>query len=198
MGEIKSTWELVMQRAEAIGRASREEIAREEAKRQGMRHAAEYLDGRLDDLAGALRQADEQAGPGVRLGMIEGLLRNVFLGKDEVQLGRIRKALEGLAILGGSRQGQVLAACRDLDTVVSQYARHREQLKRQLEDQVSLQLEQLMRQQGDLQGRDVRLDPTMQPRFQEEWARVETELAQQYGQALDQHKQMLTRALGLE
>ena len=44
MAEIKSTMELVMERAARMGRASEEEIEREELRREGMRLAAGFLD----------------------------------------------------------------------------------------------------------------------------------------------------------
>jgi len=58
----------------------------------------------------------------------------------------------------------------------------------------NLSVQLLSRQTGAAAG-DLQVDPTRQPKFQEEWARVETELDGQYNQALDQHKQLLKQRL---
>jgi hypothetical protein len=41
----------------------------------------------------------------------------------------------------------------------------------------------------------MKLQPAQHPKFQEEWNRLKVELNNQYGRALEQHKQMLASLL---
>ncbi len=194
MAEIRSTMDLVMERAARMGKATSEELAREEARKKGMHLAAEYLDGTGTSLAGLLNEqppADQMA---IRGGMLEALLRNIILPRDDVARKRSEKAVAGILELGGGA-GDLEAICREMEHITAQYGQHRQQLRRQLEDQVRMQYEQLMAQQPELAREDIRIDPTLQPKFQEEWGRVKAELDSQYNQALEQHKDLLRQRL---
>ena len=58
------------------------------------------------------------------------------------------------------------------------------------------QLEQLLAQQGS-QVEGMKIDPTLQPKFREEWGRIEAELTSKYNEAIDQHKKQLGQRLGI-
>ncbi|PIE56233.1 MAG: hypothetical protein CSA34_04930 [Desulfobulbus propionicus] len=193
MAEIKSTIELVMERAATMGKATSEEIAGEEARKAGMQAAAGYLSGATADLTKVLDTQKAAAQPQVRAGMVESLLHNVFLPKDELSRPRLELALQGLITLGNNARN-VKSICKDLTKITEQYGQHRTQLKAQLEEQIRLQYEQLLMQQGH-DPAAIRLDPTMQPKFQEEWSKVEEKLNAQYGQVLAQHKDTLRQQL---
>ncbi len=81
MVEIKSTLEKVLERAAAMGHASKEDLASEEKNKQGMRLAADYLQGNTKDLAGSQELIEKE--PLFRKGLVEVFLRNIILPRDE-------------------------------------------------------------------------------------------------------------------
>jgi len=196
MAEIKSTMELVLERAARMGKASSEEIANDEAKKTGMQLIAAYLEGKGDSPSDLLGRQDSQQQQAVRRGMAEALLRNIFLPRDEHARERTEQATRGLLDLAGGA-GDIVSICQEMQHVIGQYQQHREQLKSQLEEQMRMQYEQLLAQQMGGQAEGMQIDPTTQPKFQEEWGRVEAELDGQYNQALAQYKEQLQQRLGL-
>ncbi len=195
MAEIKSTMELVLERAARMGKASSEEIANDEAKKTGMQLIAAYLEGKGDSPSQLLSKQDQQQ-QAVRRGMVEALLRNIFLPRDEHARKRTEQATRGLLDLAGGA-GDIVSICQEMQHVIGQYQQHREQLKNRLEEQMRMQYEQLLAQQMGGQAEGMQIDPTTQPKFQEEWARVEAELDDQYNQALAQYKEQLQQRLAL-
>jgi len=196
MAEIKSTMDLVMERAARIGKASSEELRMEEAKTKGVQLAVEYLDGTMQDPLAAVKQQDGAIQLQVLRGMGETMLRNIFLPRDDIQRERAEKAVKGVMSLEAG-SGEVAAICRELTNILGGYLEHREQLRGQLEEQIKMQYEALLAQQPEMQRSGIRIDPTTQPKFQEEWRRVESELNSQYNRALDQLKRQVGQRLGI-
>lgn len=195
MAEIKSTMDLVMERAKRIGKASSEELRKDEARKKGVQLGVEFLDGNLSDPLKALRDLEQSIQVDVLHGMVSTLLRNIFLPRDEIQQERSAQAVKGIMGLEGS-SGEIASICNEVTKILGGYMQHREQLRGQLEEQIKLQYENLMAQQAEMQRSGVRNDPTQQPKFHEEWSRIETELNNQYGTALDQLKQQVALRLG--
>ena len=196
MAEIKSTMDLVMERAARIGKASKEELQQEEARKKGVQAAVDFLEGKLDGLGSTIDDQDQAIQLMVRRGAGESILRNIFLPRDEAQQGRAERAVQGLVELSGG-SGEVAAMCQELVTVLGGYQKHREQLQGQLEEQVRVQYEQMAQQSGGMQGRDIKMDATMQQKVQEEWSRIEAELNDQYTKAMEQLKMQIRQRLGL-
>lgn len=196
MAEIKSTMDLVMERAARMGKASHDDLAQETTRKQGMKLAAEFLDSSIDNLMTALTElpADQQIT--ARKGMVEVLLRNIFLPRDETAKERTDRAAQGVVELGGGA-GDLSSICAEMQHILGQYNQHRDQLKKQLEEQVQEQYEQLLAQQrsgGSAGAANPEL--ALQAKIKEEWSRLETELSDQYNQALEQHKITLKERLG--
>jgi len=194
MAEIKSTMELVLERAARMGRASTAEIAEEADRKTGMQLVAAFLEGRDEPPAAVLARQETGKQAAIRRGMIEALLRNIFLPRDDQARERCELATRGLLELAGGA-GDIAAICQDIQHIASQYGQHREQLRGQLEEQVRMQYEQVMAQQMGGQSGGFKIDPTAQPKFREEWARLEGELDGQYNQALNQHRDQLKQRL---
>jgi hypothetical protein len=196
MAEIKSTMDLVMERAARYGKASDEDLQRDEARKKGMQKAAEYLEGSVASLAETLNEEKKELQQTLREGIAEGLLRNIFLPRDEVQQERTDKAVQGLVELSGGA-GDVATICRELQQIMQGYQQHRKELQGQLEQQIKMQYEQMMAQSGGAQGEEFNLDPATQAKFREEWEKIEAELHRRYHDALEQHKINLKTRLGL-
>lgn len=196
MAEIKSTMDLVMERAARMGKASQEELRKEEARKKGVQMAVDFLEGNLSDPLSALQELDQSIQIDVLHGMADTLLRNIFLPRDEVQKDRAEQAVKGIMSLEGS-SGEIASICGELAKILGGYMQHREQLRGQLEEQIKQQYENMMAQQSQMQRAGMRSDQMQQPNFQEEWSRVQTELDNQYGNALDQLKQQVALRLGI-
>ena len=195
MSEIKSTMDLVMERAARMGKASSEEMEQEKSRKQGMKLTAEFLDGTIDNLMSALTELPTEQQMAARRGMVEVLLRNIFLPRDDTARERTQKAAEGIVALGGGA-GDLNSICAEIQHILGQYNQHREQLKQQVEEQIRMQYEQVMTQQSDgMQAEAMDLERSLQTKFREEWTRMETELSNQYNQAMEQHKSVLRERL---
>jgi hypothetical protein len=186
MAEIKSTMELVMERAARMGKASNEELQQEEVRKSGMRLAADFLDGKVDSLMTTLAEQPEEQQVSTRSGMVDTLLRNIFLHRDEQGKERTEKATQGIREISGNA-GEVGNICVEMQNILGQYNQHREQLHQQLEEQIRMQYDQMLAQQGGMQG-GAQLEQALEAKVNEELGRMEAELTDQYNQALEQYK----------
>ena len=196
MAEIKSTMDLVMERAARMAADSPDVDEQEEVRRRGMKMAAEFLDNKLDNLMSALQELPAGEQMAVRSGMVEVLLRNILLPRDDGARERGDKAAQGILELGGNA-GDLAGICAEMQHILGQYNQHREQLKQQLEEQVKAQYEQLLAQEAaGMQADGLSPELALQAKVKEEWSRLEGELNDQYNQALEQHKTTLKQRLG--
>ncbi len=189
MAEIRSTMDMVMERAARMASRAEDVPADQEAEQRGMRLVAEFLDGKISGLAELVQQEDPSEQMAVRRGMAKGLIRNIVLPRDELLMEGSLAAISGLHALAGP-SGEMDATCGELKQILEQYSQHKAQLKQQLEDGMRAQLSQKMQEQG-LSGDQLSIDPTTLPQFREEWARAKSDLNGQYNQALDQRKELL-------
>ena len=189
MAGIKSTMDLVMERAARMGMATPDEMQHEENLKKGMQLTAEYLNGQKDSLLALFNEQNPTHQESVRKGMLSSLLRNLFLPRDDDGTKRIERAVQGIIEIN-TGTGDIPGLCRELQSIASQYSQHRQQLYEQLKEQMRMQIEQLLMRKG-LKSDGMKIDPTMEPQFKEQWARLETDLEGQYGQALEQFKAQL-------
>lgn len=191
MAEIKSTMDMVMERAARMAARVDGTVEADEAERTGMRLAAEFIAQNLSDLGQALAGQPAALQMALRKGMARALLRNIVLPRDKDLMATGLRAMQGLLEMEQSA-GDIVAVCAELRQILEQYDQHKEQIKKQLEDAVRAQMEQKLGPQGaSLAGGRMSMDPAMHPTFQKEWARMKTDLNQQYNQALDQRKDLL-------
>jgi len=189
MAGIKSTMDLVMERAARMGMATPDEMQHEDNLKKGMQYTAEYLNGTQTSLIEILDGHEQTRQTAIRKGMLASLLRNLFLPRDEDGSKRIQRAVQGIVELNKGAN-DIAALCQELQTITSQYDQHRKQLYEQLKEQMRMQIEQLLMRKG-MKADGMQFDPTTEPQFKEQWARLEMDLEGQYGQALEQFKAQL-------
>lgn len=189
MAGIKSTMDLVMERAARMGMATPDEMRHEESLKKGMQLTAEYLNGGKSTLVEILSEQDQSQQESVRKGMLASLLRNLFLPRDEEGVKRIEQAVKGVVELN-QKNPDIAALCQELQTIASQYGQHRKQLYEQLKEQMRMQIEQMLLRKG-MKADSMKIDPTMEPQFKEQWNRLEADIDAQYGQAMEQFKAQL-------
>ncbi len=199
MSEIKSTMELVLERAARLGRATDEEMHVDALLHRGRQLGAEFLDHaeeKPESLAGHLTKAPEAERGTLRRGMLATMLHNLFLPRDESGKKRVERALAGLlALHGGARQ--TAALCAQLAQLAGRYEEHRKQIQEQLKEQLRMQLQQSLAQERGIKVDASKIDPALDPRFAQEWGRIEAELNSQYGQALEQCRSQLFALSGV-
>ena len=189
MAEIKSTLEKVMERAASMGRASQEEIQSEERVKEGMRMAADYLQGKDVDFSGILEATGVSAL--VKKGLVQVFLRNITLPRDD-EGQRAEKAMQGLLELAKG-SGDLVSVFRDMKGILEHYQQHKKEIHQQVEDAFRQQMEQALTQQTGQKGLGMKVDPRMHPKFQEEWSKVKADLDGQYNQVLQQHKELVAQ-----
>jgi hypothetical protein len=189
MAEIKSTLEKVLERAASMGRASQDEMQAEEQVKDGMRMAADYLQGKEVDFSGVL----EAKGVSVlvKKGLVQVFLRNITLPRDDDKQ-RSERAMQGLLELAKG-SGDLASVFRDMKGILDHYQQHKKEILQQVEEAFRQQMEQALAQQTGQKGLGMKVDPRMHPKFQEEWSRVKSELDGQYNHALQQHKELVAQ-----
>ena len=192
MAEIKSTLEMVMERAARIAAASNSQPDDDDLQKTGMRLAADFINRKTADLAAVLKEQEAPSQKTIRKGMLETLLRNVTLPRDETLKETSNLALQGVLALGGA--SPISAICAELQQILEQYNQHKEQTTLQLEDAIRAQLEQQMARRGG-QAAKGPINPAMHPQYKEEMARMLSDLNAQYTQALDQRKDLIRQYL---
>ncbi|PIE59601.1 MAG: hypothetical protein CSA32_03390 [Desulfobulbus propionicus] len=195
MAEIRSTIDLVMERAAKMGRATPEEMELDSANQKGRQYAAEYLNEKKGPLTEMLAKESSNMQNEVRKGMLDVLLRNLFLARDDPGFERVGCALTGLIELGGGG-GDIAGICQELQGIIGQYSKHRKQYYEQLKEQILMQIEQVVAMKTGSSVEGLNIDPTIEPKFKEEWARIEGELNGQYEQVLNQYREQLSMRLG--
>ena len=163
MAGIKSTMDLVMERAARMGMATPDEMQHEESLKKGMQNTAEYLNGQRTSLTEILGEYDQAQQASIRTGMLASLMRNLFLPRDDDGTKRIGLAVQGIVELNKDTEN-ITALCKELQTITSQYGQHRKQLYDQLKEQMRMQIEQLLARKG-MKADTMKIDPTTEPQF---------------------------------
>jgi len=194
MAEIKSTLDMVLERAARIAAESdAQEESGEDTVKEGMRLAAAFLnqpDG--DSLTATLAGQNAAKRKALRQGMVQALLRNIVLPRDEALKERSELAIKGiLDLMAASGGAAVTGVCAELGQLLGQYGKYKAQMTQQLEDALLGQLEQQYTARG-LQP-PARLTAAMHPKYKDELARLLLDLNGQYGQAMDQRKEVIAR-----
>lgn len=193
MAEIKSTMDMVLERAARMAATAPAETDSEDLIKKGMRLAADYINRKDIDLAKELagQPVGEQAE--VKKGMAQTLLRNVVLPRSEELQAAGELAVQGIIVLAGKNR-DIATICRELEQILKQYGQHKEQMTQQLDDAIRAQLEQQGAARGQA-GKMGKINPAMHPQYREELGRMMTGLNNQYNDAMDQRKDMIFQLL---
>ncbi len=194
MAEIKSTMEMVLERAARMEKEATKTTAADYTK-DGMRIAAAYMNGQNTDITTALNlQADEKKQT-LRAGIIQILLRNIVLPRDEELMNNGKKAINGLLQLCEG-QGDITSLCMELGQILEQYEQHKSQVTEQLKDALRNQLQQQQAMLGET-AEVQDFNPASHPQYTQELSKMLTELNDQYNQAMDQRKDMIKQIFGV-
>ncbi len=191
MAEIRSTLDMVMERAARMAARAADVPADQEAEEHGMRLVFEFMNGKQSNLAELLQQEAETDQVAIRRGMAKGLVRNVVIPRDDDLMNSSATALSGLLALSGDAGSEIESACAELTQLLEQYSQHKEQVKQQLEDAIRAQLAQQLQEETGEAANPTQIDPSRHPQYQKEWSQAQANLNEQYTQAFDQRKEIL-------
>lgn len=185
MAEIRSTMEMVLERAARLEAEAGNSLSTEEKSQEGMRLAARYMRGEEVDFTTLLAKPEKERALLVQ-GALTTLLRNITLPRNGDDQTVADLAMQGMLQIG--QDPQLQAVLEEMKTILSQFLQHKEQLRNQIEEQFAQQMNQLEQSMGRQSGVQVKLEPDQHPKFAEEWQKVMVQLHEKYGNALNQTK----------
>jgi len=195
MSDMKSAYELAMERADKIGKASPDELVLLDAAPKGNQMAARFMKEPVLDLDAEL---NKYKGSGIRKQVIDGaleiFLRYLALPSATSPREVTNRAKQGILVLKDNKK-LVEQVFSQLDNMLNLYEQARQQafnqLKQAFEQQAGRQVRGTGAQVGSQAGR---ADVTAQPQFRDEWSRKLGELNRQYERALEEQRQRLLKA----
>jgi hypothetical protein len=191
MEELKSAFDIAMDRAKKLGGASPEEVRKRDLVPQGERLAAGYLKGECN-LTVELGKYDDEARGYVAEGAIGILMRNIDLPRSDAIKGINRRVMDGIKGLKVDKGGaeNVYSKMRNL---FKHYEQEGEQQKREAYETFKREFQARLEQQARQQGIPLpaNIDVERQPQFQEQWRRALFQLDEQYYRLLEEYKREL-------
>ena len=113
MAEIRSTMDMVMERAARMGGDSGSDLEAEEKVKDGMRAGAGYLRGEVADLAQVVSSQAESDRLHIVKGIVQALLRNIALPRESDQQQASEAAMNGLIQVGQGSHAIVIHPLAD-------------------------------------------------------------------------------------
>ncbi|MBC8318470.1 MAG: hypothetical protein H8E41_11235 [Desulfobulbaceae bacterium] len=194
MAEIRSTMDMVLERAARMEAEAANTHNNDETLQAGMKTAASYMRDEDVDLVKDLNSYQDKDKACVLKGLIQIFLRNIMLPREDDDQAGANRAMQGLVELGQG-SGDLLSIFSDMKSILDRYSEHKKQLKQQLEEQFSQQMNMMEQDLAKKTGVSMKLEPSQHPKFAEEWLKLRGQLNEQYGQALDQYKQHIEQQL---
>jgi len=186
--ELKSAFDIAMERAEKLGEESPEEIRKRDLIPQGERLAARYLKGQCN-LVVELSKYDDADRGYVAEGVKGVLLRNLDVPKNDVAKRTNRAAMEGIKSLKQDKGG-IENVYSKLRRLFKHYEEEGSEQRRQayeaLKQDFYMNLQQLAQQQGVPAG--ISIDVEHHPQFQEQWRLTLAKLDSQYRTLVEEYK----------
>lgn len=196
--EIKSTLEIALEKAARLGRASEEELKWEGYKEQALILVGKFLKGEEEDFPRKVESFLKEIPPSfqkkiLRL-IVETLLKNLTLPREEYQLEEVKKILSTLQGLLAKvpRIEQIFA---ETEKLLKEYYNHKEALYQEMVRRFAAGLSALEKAVSEQVGAKVKLTPEAHPQFQEEWNKVKEHLDGEYGRQLEYIKALILKIL---
>ena len=192
MGDIKSAWEIAMEKVAKLDEVTEEERLKWKYEPEGEILATKYTNEDCN-LAAELAKYEEKARKHVVDGIIGVLSRNISIPKNNLAKKANQKAMDGIKTLKKDKiavENVFSKIRRVFDHYGDQGEQQRKQAYEQLKTEFTEKIQQAMQQQlGSFST--VKIDVERQPQFQGEWQRLQTQLDLQYLRLLDEYKQEL-------
>lgn len=189
MGEIKSALELALERTKDI-KGDPEAVARHEAKIEGKKLFARIGEDPELNVKKALKEYPKERREWVREGLFELLLTSLNLPSEETDLQRLGQIERGLVGVIGEH-GQIKHLMEQVRGLFKQYLENRQQIIESLRSQYEGRVREREQQMAQQYGRQVKLDPSSDPEYQQAVQQHLGQLKSQYDQVVTQVRDQL-------
>jgi hypothetical protein len=191
MGEMRSAWEIAMEKADKLGKVSQDELNSIKYVPEGNKIASQYLQDDKTDLTSELAKFDPAvSGPFVKKGIEEILLRNLSLPRNEEETRRTTKSMAGLRLLKENKK-QLESLFGLINNLISQYKLALQQTYSEFKKNAEAAIQQASQGARPQRGEQMSMDQKIQLQLQEEWRQIHSELDSQYDKALEEHRQKI-------
>jgi len=188
MADIKSAYEIAMEKINKIESATPEERLKWKFVPKGEELAGKYIKDDVN-LAFELSKYKDEERKYVAQGISSVLVRNIDLPKNDAVKKNNRKAMDGIKLIKKDKTG-VENVFSKIRYIFNHYTEQGEQQKKQAYEQVkeqfAMKLQQALQQQGATARMNI--DVERHPQFQEEWRKVLIRLDVQYLEHLNEYK----------
>ena len=194
MGRIKSSAEIIQEKLAAIGDATEEERLQWKVAPEGEKIAARFLKEDVN-LKDEIAKYDGKAQDIYISSIIDVLMRNITLPRNEVMRKTTQKAMDGIRLLKKDKVA-VDKIYAKIKKIFDHYEQNAERQKKDAYESLKREFEQrfmeAIRQQTGISGNArIKIDVERQPQFQEEWQHLQSQLESQYVNLLEEYKKEL-------
>ena len=192
MADVKSAYEIAMEKIKDIEPATAEERLKWKFGPKGEQLAGKYMKDDVNLMA-ELSNYNEQEKKYVLQGVSAILIRNIDLPKNDAAKKNNRKAMDGIKLIKKDKTA-VENVFSKIRYIFNHYAEQGETQKKeayeQVKEQFAMKLQQAVQQQ---MGTNAQMDINVEqhPQFQEEWRKALLRLDAQYVQHLTDYKHAL-------
>ena len=192
MGDVKSAFEIAMEKIKDIEPATQEERLKWKFIPKGEELAGKYMKDDVN-LVAELSKYSEQEKKYVMQGISSILTRNIDLPKNDAVKKNNRKAMDGIKLIKKDKTA-VENVFSKIRYIFNHYAEQGDMQKKeayeQVKEQFAMKLQQAVQQQ---MGTNARMDINVEqhPQFQEEWRKTLLRMDAQYTQHLTEYKHAL-------
>ncbi len=190
MADIKSAYEIAMEKIKDIESATPEERLKWKFVPKGEELAGKYMKDDINLTTELSKYKDEEKKYVVQ-GISSILVRNIDLPKNDAVKKNNRKAMDGLKLIKKDKTA-VENVFSKIRYIFNHYAEQGEAQKKeayeQVKEQFAMKLQQAVQQQMGANARMPNIDVERQPQFQEEWRKMLIRLDSQYLQHLNEYK----------
>jgi hypothetical protein len=190
MADIKSAYEIAMEKIKDIESATPEERLKWKFVPKGEELAGKYMKDDINLTTELSNYKDEERKYVVQ-GVSSILVRNIDLPKNDAIKKNNRKAMDGLKLIKKDKTA-VENVFSKIRYIFNHYAEQGETQKKeayeQVKEQFAIKLQQAMQQQMGANARMNNIEVERTPQFQEEWRKMLIRLDAQYIQHLNEYK----------
>ncbi len=185
MGEIKSALEIALEKADRLGKLSKEELEAQKWEEEGKKRAAAFLKGKFDSFQEGLSDIPPEFIQTVLKGATEVLLRNVTLPREKEHWDTIQQAFKGLREIKGSIAEQIIP---QMEYLLKNYEQTLQNYKQQFQQQLKASLGS--KGQGGMMAMTPE-EMNALASMQDEWNKISAEISSQFEKQLEPLKTYL-------
>jgi len=192
MGEMKSAWQIAMEKADKLGKVSPDELNSIKYVPEGNRIASLFiLDEKSDLLSELAKSPAGDAARFIKKGIDEILVRNITLPRNDEDTRKTNRAMAGLRLIKENKK-QLESVLGLVNTLVNQYQVALQQTYAEFKNKAEATIQQSSRNMRPQRGDQMPPEQKLQLQLQEEWRAVHSELDAQYDRALDEHRRKIS------